>query len=151
MKINEILISEAGFGQSVGQAVGGVAQGVGKAAGKTVKAAGDFHSGFKAGQKKMDKWLSPSKWFGGDDDNAAKSKPTDTLKTRQALTRAGTKMNLYKDDQDELKSLYKQVKSGEISAGADQQALLQAIKAAYNQQPLSNQQQQLLQQYSKNF
>jgi hypothetical protein len=142
MKINEI-ISEAGIGQAVGKA----AHGLGKAAGTTVRAAGDFHSGFKAGQKKMDKILSPSKWFGNDKDQSSDS-TTDKLKAKQSLQRVAAERPIFKDDQDELKQLYQDVKAGKIDAGADQQALLQAIKAAYNQQPLNKQQLQMLQQYS---
>jgi len=161
MKINEIIV-EAGIGQAIGQGVGktaaaggkslGTAVGnVGKAAGMAKGAAPAFGAGFKAGQKKMDKLLSPSKWFGGDGETDSSSTKTDKLKAKQSLQRVAAQRPIFKDDQDELKNLYNDVKTGNIDAGSDQQALLQAIKAAYNQQPLNKQQSQLLQQYSNSL
>ena len=154
MKIHEI-VSEAipkmtagqavnTVGRGAGNVVGGVARGIGKAAGIAAGAAPVFKAGFKQGQAKMDKLLSPSKWFGGDDDTAAgsTSKNSDTLQQRQSLSRAAEGKPLYKQDLDTMAGMAKEAPDANTQ---------QALKAAAAGQQLSDQQRQLLAQYSKQF
>lgn len=144
MKINEVIV-EAGFGQAIGRGVGKVAGGVGQAAGIAAGAAGVAQQGYKAGKAKMDKILSPSKWFSSDDKDQSvdkKAAAPATHETRDVLQRVAQGRPLFRDDLIELKRLSQEV---------DDPNLAKALKLASTNQPLDKNQQQLVLQHSQKY
>jgi hypothetical protein len=151
MKINEVIV-EAGIGQAIGRGVGKVAGGVGQAAGGVGQAAGiaagaagAAQQGYKAGKAKMDKILSPSKWFSSDDKDQSDDKKTSapaTHETRDVLQRVAQGRPLFRNDLIELKRLSQKV---------DNPNLAKALKLASTNQPLDKTQQQLVLQHSQEY
>ena len=116
----------------------------------------DTKAAYKKGFNAVDKMLSPSKWFD-------KSGSPDTVKStaadRPQLSRVDIKTALqnaeagqvYQNDVKVLTQIYGSVKSGAIKTHIDQASLLAALKTAYQQQPLDDNQQAVLSQFSKQF
>jgi hypothetical protein len=104
---------------------------------------------YQKGKDKVDRLISPSQWFKGG--KKTSTKVVSTLQTRQSLQRAASGKKLYNDDIETLTSLYNKVESGEVNSSINQNQLLQTIKAAYKQQPLNDQQKNILLQFSKQF
>jgi len=144
MKINEIIV-EARFGQAIGRGVGKVAGGVGQAAGIAAGAAGVAQQGYKAGKAKIDKILSPSKWFSSDDKDQSDDKKTlapATHEIRDVLQRVAQGRPLFRNDLIELKRLSQEV---------DDPNLAKVLKLASTNQPLDKNQQQLILQHSQQY
>ena len=144
MKINEVIV-EAGVGQAIGRGVGKVAGGVSQAAGIAAGAAGIAQQGYKAGKAKMDKILSPSKWFGSDNKDQAtdkKSTAPAAHETRDVLQRVAQGRPLFRNDLIELTRLSQEV---------DDPNLAKALKLASTNQPLDKTQKQLVLQHSQEY
>ncbi len=153
MKIADIIVEgpAARLGAGAGRAANVAGQAVGQAAG----AAKVFHSGFKQGQKKMDKLLSPSKWFGKDsaDDSAAKpsGQATPDYELRRSLETAAAGRELMQRDIGFLKQLRQDVRAGKKDLGVDAQQLSLALKAVITQQALDKNQMALLKQAAQSL
>jgi hypothetical protein len=63
-------------GRVIGKGAGSVAKGVGAVAGGVAAAPARAVAGYKKGAAAVDKFLSPSKWFGGGDAPTKKAAPT---------------------------------------------------------------------------
>lgn len=154
MKITEIITE--GPAARIGAGAGRVANVAGQAAGQVAGAAKVFHSGYKQGKAKMDKLLSPSKWFDKDTGDAA-DKPTAPKKEipdyeyRRSLETAAQGGTLVQRDLGILGQLRQEVKSGKKDLGVDAQQASLALKAVVAQQALNKNQAALLQQAAKSL
>jgi hypothetical protein len=104
---------------------------------------------YQKGKDKFDRLISPGKWFKGEKSKA--SKAVSTLHSKQSLQRAASGNKLYNDDIETLKTLYNKVDNDEVNLSINKNQMLQTIKAAYKQQPLNDQQKNILLQFSKQF
>ena len=145
MKIQEIL--SEGPAAALGAGAGKVSNVAGQAVGQLAGAAGVFHKGFKQGQAKMDKILSPSKWFDKTPEEPGKKQTVPDYEYRRSLNTAVKNTDdLLQRDQSMLQQLRQDVKSGQRKFDVDSQQLSLALKAAVNKQPLDKNQRALLQQ-----
>jgi hypothetical protein len=113
----------------------------------------DAKSAYSKGFNAVDKILSPKKWFSSDKEAEPQSAAAPAMKSvdiRTAVENAAAG-RVYQQDVQALKKIYSAVKSGAIKTNLDQAALLAAIKTAYQQQPLNDNQRALLSQFSKQF
>ena len=103
---------------------------------------------YQQGKALAGRVLDPKQWFkGGSKPSAA---PQQTIRPKEPLVRAAQGNKLYRSDVETLKALYSQVENKTVTV-KDVNQTLQTIKAAYNQQPLNDQQKNILLQLSKQF
>ena len=151
-------------GRVIGQGVGSVAKGVGTVAGGIAAAPARAVAGYKKGAAAVDKFLSPSKWFGGSDtptkkaapaaaaEPAAQEKstalnPDSVVQTLDLVTRGSPMVS---SDIALLKTLRSNVKNNMYDTdNAD--AVDQALKTVINGQQLNSKQISTLQQFSTLF
>lgn len=151
-------------GRVIGQGVGSVAKGVGAVAGGIAAAPARAVAGYKKGAAAVDKFLSPSKWFGGGDTPTKKVAPT--AAAEPAAQEKSTALNpdsvvqildlvtrgspLVASDIALLKTLRSNVKNKMYDTdNAD--AVDQALKTVINGQQLTSKQISTLQQFSTLF
>ena len=152
-------------GRVIGQGVGSVAKGVGAVAGGIAAAPARAVAGYKKGAAAVDKFLSPSKWFGGGDTPTKKAAPTaaaaepaaqekstalnpdSVVQTLDLVTRGSPMVS---SDIALLKTLRSNVKNNMYDTdNAD--AVDQALKTVINGQQLNSKQISTLQQFSTLF
>ena len=152
-------------GRVIGQGVGSVAKGVGAVAGGIAAAPARAVAGYKKGAAAVDKFLSPSKWFGGGDTPTKKAAPTaaaaepaaqekstalnpdSVVQTLDLVTRGSPMVS---SDIALLKTLRSNVKNNMYDTdNAD--AVDQALKTVINGQQLTSKQISTLQQFSTLF
>lgn len=151
-------------GRVIGRGVGSVAKGVGAVAGGVAAAPARAVAGYKKGAAAVDKFLSPSKWFGGGDaatkkaapvaaaEPAAQEKSTvlnadSVIKTLDLVTQGSPMVS---SDIALLKTLRSNVKNNMYDTdNAD--AVDQALKTVINGQQLNSKQISTLQQFSTLF
>ena len=152
-------------GRVIGQGVGSVAKGVGAVAGGIAAAPARAVAGYKKGAAAVDKFLSPSKWFGGSDTPAKKAAPTpaaaepvaqekstalnadSVIQTLDLVTRGSP---LVASDIALLKTLRSNVKNNMYDTD-NPDAVYQALKTVINGQQLNSKQISVLQQFSTLF
>jgi hypothetical protein len=152
-------------GRVIGQGVGSVAKGVGAVAGGIAAAPARAVAGYKKGAAAVDKFLSPSKWFGGGDTPTKKAAPTaaaaepaaqekstalnpdSVVQTLDLVTRGSPMVS---SDIALLKTLRSNVRNNMYDTdNAD--AVDQALKTVINGQQLNSKQISTLQQFSTLF
>ena len=152
-------------GRVIGQGVGAVAKGVGAVAGGIAAAPARAVAGYKKGAAAVDKFLSPSKWFGGGDTPTKKAAPTaaaaepaaqekstalnpdSVVQTLDLVTRGSPMVS---SDIALLKTLRSNVRNNMYDTdNAD--AVDQALKTVINGQQLNSKQISTLQQFSTLF
>ena len=152
-------------GRVIGQGVGSVAKGVGAVAGGIAAAPARAVAGYKKGAAAVDKFLSPSKWFGGGDTPTKKAAPTaaaaepaaqekstalnpdSVVQTLDLVTRGSPMVS---SDIALLKTLRSNVKNNMYDTdNAD--AVDQALKTVISGQQLNSKQISTLQQFSTLF
>ena len=153
-------------GRVIGQGVGSVAKGVGAVAGGIAAAPARAVAGYKKGAAAVDKFLSPSKWFGGGDTPTKKAAPTAAAADEPAAQEKSTALNpdsvvqtldlvtrgspMVSSDIALLKTLRSNVKNNMYDTdNAD--AVDQALKTVINGQQLNSKQISTLQQFSTLF
>ena len=153
-------------GRVIGQGVGSVAKGVGAVAGGIAAAPARAVAGYKKGAAAVDKFLSPSKWFGGGDTPTKKAAPTAAAAAEPAAQEKSTALNpdsvvqtldlvtrgspMVSSDIALLKTLRSNVKNNMYDTdNAD--AVDQALKTVINGQQLNSKQISTLQQFSTLF
>ena len=151
-------------GRVIGRGVGSVAKGVGAVAGGIAAAPARAVAGYKKGAAAVDKFLSPSKWFGGDDTPTKKAVPV--AAAEPAAQEKSTALNpdsvvqildlvtrgspLVASDIALLKTLRSNVKNNMYDTdNAD--AVDQALKTVISGQQLNSKQISTLQQFSTLF
>lgn len=151
-------------GRVIGKGTGSVAKGVGAVAGGIAAAPARAVAGYKKGAAAVDKFLSPSKWFGGSDTPTKKATPT--AAAEPAAQEKSTALNpdsvvqildlvtrgspLVASDIALLKTLRSNVKNKMYDTdNAD--AVDQALKTVINGQQLTSKQISTLQQFSTLF
>lgn len=167
MKIREI-ISEANpmdpGGRLIGRGVGSVAKGVGAVAGGIAAAPARAVAGYRKGAAAVDKFLSPSKWFGGGDDTTTKK--TEPAAAEPAAQEKSTALNadsviqtldlvtrgspMVSSDIALLKTLRSNVKNNMYDTD-NPGAVDQALKTVISGQQLNSKQISTLQQFSTLF
>ena len=152
-------------GRVIGQGVGSVAKGVGAVAGGIAAAPARAVAGYKKGAAAVDKFLSPSKWFGGGDTPTKKAAPT-AAAAEPAAQEKSTALNpdsvvqildlvtrgspLVSSDIALLKTLRSNVRNNMYDTdNAD--AVDQALKTVISGQQLNSKQISTLQQFSTLF
>ena len=152
-------------GRVIGQGVGSVAKGVGSVAGGIAAAPARAVAGYKKGAAAVDKFLSPSKWFGGGDTPTKKAAPT-AAAAEPAAQEKSTALNpdsvvqildlvtrgspLVSSDIALLKTLRSNVRNNMYDTdNAD--AVDQALKTVISGQQLNSKQISTLQQFSTLF
>ena len=152
-------------GRVIGQGVGSVAKGVGAVAGGIAAAPARAVAGYKKGAAAVDKFLSPSKWFGGGDTPTKKAAPT-AAAAEPAAQEKSTALNpdsvvqildlvtrgspLVASDIALLKTLRSNVRNNMYDTdNAD--AVDQALKTVISGQQLNSKQISTLQQFSTLF
>ena len=152
-------------GRVIGQGVGSVAKGVGAVAGGIAAAPARAVAGYKKGAAAVDKFLSPSKWFGGGDTPTKKAAPT-AAAAEPAAQEKSTALNpdsvvqildlvtrgspLVSSDIALLKTLRSNVRNKMYDTdNAD--AVDQALKTVISGQQLNSKQINTLQQFSTLF
>ena len=152
-------------GRVIGQGVGSVAKGVGAVAGGIAAAPARAVAGYKKGAAAVDRFLSPSKWFGGGDTPTKKAAPT-AAAAEPAAQEKSTALNpdsvvqildlvtrgspLVASDIALLKTLRSNVKNNMYDTdNAD--AVDQALKTVISGQQLNSKQISTLQQFSTLF
>jgi hypothetical protein len=151
-------------GRVIGQGVGTLAKGVGAVAGGIAAAPARAVAGYKKGAAAVDKFLSPSKWFGGGDTPTKKAAPTaaaepaaqekstalnpdSVVQTLDLVTRGSPMVS---SDIALLKTLRSNVKNNMYDTdNAD--AVDQALKTVISGQQLNSKQISTLQQFSTLF
>ena len=152
-------------GRVIGQGVGSVAKGVGAVAGGIAAAPARAVAGYKKGAAAVDKFLSPSKWFGGGDTPTKKAAPTaaaaepaaqekstalnpdSVVQTLDLVTRGSPMVS---SDIALLKTLRSNVRNNMYDTdNAD--AVDQALKTVISGQQLNSKQISTLQQFSTLF
>ena len=152
-------------GRVIGQGVGSVAKGVGAVAGGIAAAPARAVAGYKKGAAAVDKFLSPSKWFGGSDTPTKKAAPTaaaaepaaqekstalnpdSVVQTLDLVTRGSPMVS---SDIALLKTLRSNVRNNMYDTdNAD--AVDQALKTVISGQQLNSKQISTLQQFSTLF
>jgi len=151
-------------GRVIGRGVGSVAKGVGAVAGGIAAAPARAVAGYKKGAAAVDKFLSPSKWFGGSDtptkkaapvaasEPAAQEKstalnPDSVVQTLDLVTRGSP---MVASDIALLKTLRSNVKNNMYDTD-NPDAVAQALKTVISSQPLNSKQISTLQQFSTLF
>ena len=151
-------------GRVIGRGVGSVAKGVGAVAGGVAAAPARAVAGYKKGAAAVDKFLSPSKWCGGDDTPTKKAAPVaaaepaaqekstalnadSVVQTLDLVTRGSPMVS---SDIALLKTLRSNVRNNMYDTdNAD--AVDQALKTVINGQQLNSKQISTLQQFSTLF
>jgi hypothetical protein len=105
---------------------------------------------YQRGQDIAGRILDPKQWFKGGS-KAEPAKTTPQIRPKESLQRAGQGQKLYRNDIEILKATHQKIESGEVKTRLDQNSLLKTLEAAYKQQPLNDQQRNLLLQFSKQF
>ena len=153
-------------GRVIGQGVGSVAKGVGAVAGGIAAAPARAVAGYKKGAAAVDKFLSPSKWFGGSDTPTKKAASTAAAAAEPAAQEKSTALNpdsvvqtldlvtrgspMVSSDIALLKTLRSNVKNNMYDTdNAD--AVDQALKTVISGQQLNSKQISTLQQFSTLF
>jgi hypothetical protein len=151
-------------GRVIGQGVGTLAKGVGAVAGGIAAAPARAVAGYRKGAAAVDKFLSPSKWFGGDDTPTKKAAPVaaaepaaqekstalnadSVIKTLDLVTRGSP---LVSSDIALLKTLRSNVKNNMYDTD-NPDAVSQALKTVIGGQQLNSKQISTLQQFSALF
>ena len=151
-------------GRVIGQGVGTLAKGVGAVAGGIAAAPARAVAGYRKGAAAVDKFLSPSKWFGGDDTPTKKAAPVaaaepaaqekstalnadSVIKTLDLVTRGSP---LVSSDIALLKTLRSNVKNNMYDTD-NPDAVAQALKTVIGGQQLNSKQISTLQQFSTLF
>ena len=152
-------------GRVIGQGVGSVAKGVGAVAGGIAAAPARAVAGYKKGAAAVDKFLSPSKWFGGGDTPTKKAAPTaaaaepaaqekstalnpdSVVQTLDLVTRGSPMVS---SDIALLKTLRSNVKNNMYDTD-NPGAVDQALKTVISGQQLNSKQISTLQQFSTLF
>ena len=152
-------------GRVIGQGVGAVAKGVGAVAGGIAAAPARAVAGYKKGAAAVDKFLSPSKWFGGGDTPTKKAAPTaaaaepaaqekstalnpdSVVQTLDLVTRGSPMVS---SDIALLKTLRSNVKNNMYDTD-NPGAVDQALKTVISGQQLNSKQISTLQQFSTLF
>jgi hypothetical protein len=109
-----------------------------------------FKQDYQRGKDIAGRITDPKQWFKGSSTKAASSEEPQ-MRPKESLERAGHGMKLYRNDIEILKIVYNHVRAGTITTNLNPKQLAEIIKAAYNQQPLNDQQKQTLLQFSKQF
>lgn len=152
-------------GRVIGKGTGSVAKGVGAVAGGIAAAPARAVAGYKKGAAAVDKFLSPSKWFGGSDTPTKKAAPTaaaaepaaqekstalnpdSVVQTLDLVTRGSPMVS---SDIALLKTLRSNVRNNMYDTdNAD--AVDQALKTVISGQQLNSKQISTLQQFSTLF
>lgn len=168
MKIREVIIEAPSNGVTIGKAVSGASKGIGTVAGGVAAAPDRLVKGYKKGHAAIDKLLSPSKWFGGKDDQT-KLDPADIPKVEPvagAAPEKSTALNsdsvvqildlvtrgspLVASDIALLKTLRSNVRNKMYDTD-NPDAVDQALRTVINGQPLNSKQISTLQQFSRLF
>ena len=151
-------------GRVIGQGVGSVAKGVGAVAGGIAAAPARAVAGYKKGAAAVDKFLSPSKWFGGNDTPTIKAAPVaaaepasqekstslnadSVIQTLDLVTRGSPMVS---SDIALLKTLRSNVKNNMYDTD-NPDAVDQALKTVISGQQLNSKQISTLQQFSTLF
>ena len=151
-------------GRVIGQGVGAVAKGIGAVAGGVAAAPARAVAGYRKGSAAVDKFLNPSKWFGGDDTSTKKAAPA--AATEPAAQEKSTALNadsviqtldlvtrgspMVSSDIALLKTLRNNVKNNMYDTD-NPDAVDQALKTVINGQQLNSKQISTLQQFSTLF
>jgi|LauGreDrversion4_1035100.scaffolds.fasta_scaffold02460_6 hypothetical protein len=147
-----------------GQGVGAVAKGVGAVAGGIAAAPARAVAGYRKGAAAVDKFLDPSKWFGGNDTPTKKAAPVaaaepaaqekstalnadSVVQTLDLVTRGS---QLVSSDITLLKTLRSNVKNNMYDTD-NPDAVAQALKTVIGGQQLNSKQISTLQQFSTLF
>jgi hypothetical protein len=149
-----------------GQGIGAVAKGVGAVAGGIAAAPARAVAGYRKGAAAVDKFLDPSKWFGGDDTSTKKVEPANPAPAEPAAQEKSTTLNadsviktldfvtrgspLIDSDIALLKTLRSNVKNNMYDT-ANPDAVDQALKTVISGQQLNSKQISTLQQFSTLF
>jgi len=151
-------------GRVIGQGVGSVAKGVGAVAGGIAAAPARAVAGYKKGAAAVDKFLSPSKWFGGNDTPTKKAAPVaaaepaaqekstalnadSVIQTLDLVTRGSPMVS---SDIALLKTLRSNVKNNMYDTD-NPDAVDQVLKTVISGQQLNSKQISTLQQFSTLF
>jgi hypothetical protein len=105
---------------------------------------------YQKGKQLAARALDPTKWFKGQSSDKPTASTQQAIRPKEPLVRAAQGSKLYRDDVETLKILYSQVEDKKVAV-KDINQTLQTIKAAYKQQPLNDQQKNILLQLSKQF
>jgi len=147
-----------------GQGIGAVAKGVGAVAGGIAAAPARAVAGYRKGAAAVDKFLDPSKWFGGNDTPTKKAAPVaaaepaaqekstalnadSVVQTLDLVTRGS---QLVSSDITLLKTLRSNVKNNMYDTD-NPDAVAQALKTVIGGQQLNSKQISTLQQFSTLF
>lgn len=153
-------------GRLIGRGVGSVAKGVGAVAGGVAAAPARAVAGYRKGAAAVDKFLSPSKWFGGDDTTTKKTEPATPAAAEPAAQEKSTALNadsviktldlvtrgspMVSSDIALLKTLRSNVKNNMYDTD-NPGAVDQALKTVISGQQLNSKQISTLQQFSTLF
>jgi DNA-binding NarL/FixJ family response regulator len=107
--------------------------------------------GYDAGYDAVSKVLNPKRWGEEERSTAKDNEPVNKLNLRDAVNLAAAGKTIYLKDQQALKQVYAQIKSGEFETRQDSATLLPALKAASDLQKLTPQQQQILSAFAKSL